>query len=111
MSKLDMAPPNVSALDPETRKKTIGLTEKLNEEEKRVLKHIRARQMMKTEDTMSIDNFSTDTILGLAPVLKRGSLGLRVSDGKGVEKKEVLDVFAAVKRGDGMGAQGSIKAC
>ncbi|KAB8295897.1 hypothetical protein EYC80_008718 [Monilinia laxa] len=111
MSKFDMAPPNVSALDPQTRKKTIVLTEKLNEEETRVMKHIRARQMMKTEDTMSIDNFSTDTILGLAPVLKKGSLGLRVSDGKGAEKKEVLDVFAAVKREDGTGEQGSIKAC
>lgn len=58
---------------------------------------------------MSIDNFSTDTILGLAPVLERGNLGLRVSDGNKGEKKEVLDVFAAVKREDGKGEQGRVR--
>lgn len=112
MSKIDMAPPsNSSNMDPQTREKASVLTENLNEEETRIMKHIRARQMMKTEDTMNIDNFSTDTILGLGPVLKRGSLGLAVSDGNKGEKKEVLDVFAAVKREDGKGEQGSIRAC
>lgn len=48
----------------------------LSDEEHRVLKSIRARQMLRTEDILRIDNFSADTIDGFAPHLQRGSLGL-----------------------------------
>lgn len=40
------------------------------------LNHVRARRMMRTEDTMNIDSFGTDAIAGMVPRLLRGSLGL-----------------------------------
>ena len=40
------------------------------------LNHVRARRMMRTEDTMNIDSFGTDAIAGMVPRLMRGSLGL-----------------------------------
>ncbi len=49
---------------------------KLNEDELIMLRTIRARQMMRTEDFMNIDNFSQDVVDGLAPRLIRGRLGL-----------------------------------
>jgi hypothetical protein len=45
-------------------------------EEERIAKRIRARKMMRMEDSLGIENFRTDVIDGLAPLLKRGSLGL-----------------------------------
>ncbi|KAH8110866.1 FAD/NAD-binding domain-containing protein [Phellopilus nigrolimitatus] len=49
---------------------------RLTAEEQRVLDHINARKMMRTEDTMGMGSFGTDAIGGLAPRLERGSLGL-----------------------------------
>ncbi|KAL8758951.1 MAG: hypothetical protein Q9199_001111 [Rusavskia elegans] len=49
----------------------------LSEEEVRVMNYIRARQLMRTEDTMHMEHFSTDVIDGLAPVVERGGLTLR----------------------------------
>ncbi|KAJ5098538.1 hypothetical protein N7532_005539 [Penicillium argentinense] len=51
----------------------------LSAEEQQTVKHIRARQMMRTEDTMNLETFGTDAIDGLLPNLKRGSLGLMTS--------------------------------
>lgn len=51
--------------------------EKLDEEELKILQTIRARQMLRTEDTLHIDNFSQDAIDGYAPRLKHGALGLK----------------------------------
>jgi hypothetical protein len=48
----------------------------LTTEEESIAKRIRARKMMRMEDSLGIDNFRTDVIDGLAPFLKRGSLGL-----------------------------------
>ena len=48
----------------------------LSEEEMRVLKHVKAREMMRTEDTMNISGFRTDIIDGLRARLERGNLGL-----------------------------------
>jgi hypothetical protein len=65
----------VDGIDTNTKEK--GKFEvNLTEEEQRVLKSIRARQMLRKEDILHIDNFSADAIDGLAPNLKRGSLGL-----------------------------------
>ncbi|MCJ1430339.1 hypothetical protein MMC29_008257 [Sticta canariensis] len=50
--------------------------EKLTEDELKILNHIRAKQMLRLEDTFSLDHFGSDAIDGLAPNLKRGSLGL-----------------------------------
>lgn len=40
------------------------------------LRHIHARKLMRTEDTIKIDSFWTDAIDGLVPCLQRGRLGL-----------------------------------
>ena len=48
----------------------------LSKEEEKVLNHIQARKMMRTEDTMHISNFSTDVVAGFLPRLERGNFGL-----------------------------------
>ena len=50
--------------------------EKLTEDELAVLRTIRARQMMRSEDAMNIDTFSNDAIDGFLPRLVTGKLGL-----------------------------------
>lgn len=50
--------------------------EKLTEDELKILNHIRAKQMLRMEDTFNLDHFGSDAIDGLAPNLKTGSLGL-----------------------------------
>ncbi|PSR83576.1 hypothetical protein BD289DRAFT_410629 [Coniella lustricola] len=49
----------------------------LSDEQKKAVDHIRARSLMRTEDTINIDSFGADDISGYVPVLVRGSLGLR----------------------------------
>src|SRR5271169_1620392 len=65
----------VDGIDPNT-KENGKFKASLTEEEQCVLKSIRAKQMLRTEDILHIDNFSADAIDGFAPKLKRGSLGL-----------------------------------
>jgi hypothetical protein len=60
----------------ETQANQAALEAALTPDELSILNAIRARQMIRSEDTMNIDNFSFDTIDGLAPNMKRGSLGL-----------------------------------
>lgn len=48
----------------------------LSADELRILTTIRARQMIRSEDTMNIDSFSADVIDGMAANLQRGDLGL-----------------------------------
>ncbi|PTB70124.1 FAD/NAD(P)-binding domain-containing protein [Trichoderma citrinoviride] len=48
----------------------------LSPDQRTVVDHIRARQMMRTEDTMNISSFGSDSINGFVPHLKRGDLGL-----------------------------------
>ena len=50
--------------------------EKLTDDELAILRTIRARQMMRTEDAIGIDTFSNDPIDGLLPRLVTGKLGL-----------------------------------
>jgi hypothetical protein len=50
--------------------------EKLSEDELRVLDAIRARRLLRTEDTLNLDNFRKDAIGGFMPNLKHGKLGL-----------------------------------
>ncbi|KAL8794417.1 MAG: hypothetical protein Q9195_003004 [Heterodermia aff. obscurata] len=53
-----------------------AMRDSLDLEEQRVMDYIRARQILRTEDSMHIDNFTTDVIDGLAPRLERGHLTL-----------------------------------
>ena len=56
------------------------------------LNHVRARRMMRTEDSMNIDSFGTDAIAGRVPRLLRGSLGLSPV---GIDKSPAIAVGAA----------------
>ncbi|KAH7118685.1 hypothetical protein B0J13DRAFT_590084 [Dactylonectria estremocensis] len=49
----------------------------LSSSQRSAVDHIRARKMMRTEDTVNIDSFGSDAIAGYVPHLKRGSLGLK----------------------------------
>ena len=69
----------------------VKLEANLTKEEEGVLKSIRARQMLRTEDILHIENFSADTIDGFAPHLERGRLGL-VRPG---ESTEITDTGSA----------------
>lgn len=73
--------------------------EKFTEDELRILKHIRARQMLRMEDTFSLNNFSQDAIDGYAPNIRQGSLGLVARDGDKAKNKldaPIVDLLAPV---------------
>ena len=74
--------------------------EKFTEEELRILKHIRARQMFRMEDTFNLNHFSEDAIEGYAPNIKRGSLGLVARDmlnSKSKLEAPIVDLLAQVE--------------
>ena len=73
--------------------------EKLTEDELKILNHIRAKQMLRFEDTLNLNHYGADAIDGLVPNLKTGKLGL-VPEGKNtLSKLEVptLDLLDQVK--------------
>ncbi|KAF7562620.1 hypothetical protein G7046_g1523 [Stylonectria norvegica] len=49
----------------------------LSVDQQNAVNHIRARKMMRTEDTFNIDSFGSDAISGLVPHLERGRLSLK----------------------------------
>ncbi|KAL8842375.1 MAG: hypothetical protein Q9176_002764 [Flavoplaca citrina] len=58
-------------------KQTVEMVEaNLNEDETRILNTIRGRQMLRSEDTINIENLAADVIDGKRINLQRGSLGL-----------------------------------
>lgn len=59
-----------------TNSKSKELEASLSREEMRILTTMRARQMVRSEDWVNINNFGVDTIDGMAVHMKRGSLGL-----------------------------------
>ena len=73
--------------------------EKLDEDELRILNSIRARQMLRMEDTFNLDHFGSDAIDGFAPNLRRGKLGLtpKADDGRSKLDAPVVDLLAAVE--------------
>ncbi|KAI4168591.1 MAG: hypothetical protein LQ343_006255 [Gyalolechia ehrenbergii] len=68
--------PEEAAKEARVQKKAEVDPEGLSPDELRIIKTIRARQMLRTEDTMNIENFATDAINGFAPVMERGKLSL-----------------------------------
>ncbi len=74
-------------------KQGVDLEASLSADELRILNTIRARQMIRSEDTINIDNFNTDTIDGMVPNLKRGALGLATPPPAQAKRPEV-DVLA-----------------
>ena len=82
------APANVSTTKTEAavEKKAIVDPEGLSPDEMRILNTIRARQMLRREDTLSIDNFTNDPINGWVPIVERGRLGLQKAMPKSAPK-------------------------
>lgn len=72
-----------------------ALEASMSPDELRILNTVRARQVIRSEDTLNIENFTTDTINGMAPKLERGSLTLVKAEPK--KKKAVApDAMAAL---------------
>lgn len=65
-----------SADDAKTKEAIEELEKTLSPEELRIMDTIRARRMIRAEDSMNIDNFSVDVVNGMAPNLVKGRLGL-----------------------------------
>ena len=76
LKKLDDLKISPSVASEAQTKANEDLKEALSPDEMRVLSTIRAREMLRSEDTVNIDTFSTDTIDGLTANLVTGSLGL-----------------------------------
>lgn len=70
----------INSVRVEGGKETKGDLEMLSEDELRVLRTIRARQILSAQEAVNMDGFSQGVIDGLAPQLVRGSLGLRRVD-------------------------------
>ena len=79
-------------IEAKVEQKVIVDPEGLTPDELKILKSIRARQMLRAEDTMSIDSFSSDTIDGWAPRVKQGSLGLLRAGAILVPKAPTMDL-------------------
>ncbi len=69
-------PPASTETEAAVEQKAVVDPEGLSPDELRILNTIRARQMLRREDTLSIDSFSNDSINGYVPIVKTGSLGL-----------------------------------
>jgi len=52
------------------------LRKALSPDELRILNTMRARQMVRQEDIVNLENFNSDPINGMVPNMKRGDLGL-----------------------------------
>ncbi len=75
-------------------KQTVEMLEaNLTEDETRILNTIRGRQMLRSEDTMNIENLAADVINGRRINLERGSLGL-VEPSAADKKKDTVDILA-----------------
>lgn len=65
--------------------------EGLSPDELRILNTIRARKMLRREDTLSIDSFTNGAINGWVPVVNRGSLGLQKAAAPSGPKGPAMD--------------------
>ncbi|KAL8860986.1 MAG: hypothetical protein Q9178_002499 [Gyalolechia marmorata] len=75
-------------------KQTVEMLEaNLTEDETRILNTIRGRQMLRSEDTMNIENLAADVINGRRINLEKGSLGL-VEPSAADKKKDSVDILA-----------------
>ena len=77
--------------------------EKLTEDELSILNNIRAKRMLRMEDTFNLNHFGSDAIDGYSPNLKKGSLALRANaPGEGRDKLDapVVDLLTMVKEAD-----------
>ena len=89
------APANVSTTKTEAavEEKAAVDPEGLSPDEMKILNTIRARQMLRREDTLSIDNFTNDAINGWVPQVERGSLSLRKAVPKSIPTGPAMDAL------------------
>ncbi|MCJ1246514.1 hypothetical protein MMC30_003722 [Trapelia coarctata] len=83
-----------TSMDPKIKQDVEKLEANLSPDEMRILTTIRARQMVRSEDTMNLNNFSVDSIDGMAPNMKRGDLGLVKATAIAPTKLPEVDVMA-----------------
>jgi hypothetical protein len=91
---------NNEDIDPKAK---AALEASMSPQELHIMNTVRAREMLRSEDTINIDTFSCDTIGGLTVNLQQGQLGLVKSSGQKTEKIDVLGLFHGEHRdGDAM---------
>ena len=83
-----------TSTDPKIKQEVEKLEANLSPDEMRILTTIRARQMIRSEDTMNINNFGIDAIDGLAPNMKRGDLGLVKAQAVSATQLPEVDIIA-----------------
>lgn len=81
---------NNEDLDPKVK---AALESSMSPQELHIMNTVRAREMLRSEDTINIDTFSCDTIGGLTVNLQQGHLGLVKPSGEKGEKIDVLGLF------------------
>jgi hypothetical protein len=81
---------NNEDLDPKVK---AALESSMSPQELHIMNTVRAREMLRSEDTINIDTFSCDTIGGLTVNLQHGRLGLVKPSGQKTEKIDVLGLF------------------
>ncbi|KAL4797065.1 FAD/NAD(P)-binding domain-containing protein [Aspergillus venezuelensis] len=70
----------------------------LSEDELQILHSIRARQMLSTEDSLTLKNFGRGVVDGIVPRLKQGSLTLlKMEESDGSQDLEFTDLFEFMK--------------
>lgn len=70
----------------------------MSPEQVRIMHTIRARQMLRSEDTLNIDNFGTDVIDGLSPRLVTGELGLVQPSAAPIAQPDVLALMSGEEK-------------
>ncbi|KAK4206968.1 hypothetical protein QBC37DRAFT_105079 [Rhypophila decipiens] len=75
------------ATDDSNSKALAEIEEKLTPEEQAILKTLKGRRMVRPEDILDIENFTLDSVDGLAPRLERGKLGLAQA-----KKAPIMDI-------------------
>ncbi|CBF79147.1 uncharacterized protein ANIA_10884 [Aspergillus nidulans FGSC A4] len=91
------------AYDENNRKALEEIEKQLTPEEQTILKTLKGRRMVRPEDSLNIDNFTLDSIDGLAPRLEKGKLGL--SAAKKAELKFTAHDPLSFLNGEAMAAQ------
>ncbi|OOQ91177.1 radH flavin-dependent halogenase [Penicillium brasilianum] len=81
---------NNEDLDPKVK---ATLESSMSPQELHIMNTVRAREMLRSEDTINIDAFSFDAIGGLTVNLQHGRLGLVKPSGQKAEKIDVLGLF------------------
>jgi hypothetical protein len=76
VEKLKKLSLDADANDEHTKQALAALEKDLTPEELQILNTLRGRRMLRAEDSLNIDNFSLDSIDGMAPRLEQGKLGL-----------------------------------